>query len=133
MSLSKDDILNAIAEMSVMDVVALVEAMEEKFGVSAASAVAAPAAGAAGGDNFLAHKRMFKSLESCRFDDAKFLFNILAHQLKLMMLNVERTLIFVDAIASENAHINHGTVIAAGYSEGSIFHIRGFLAKNSPE
>ena len=46
---SKDDILNAIAEMSVMDVVELVEAMEEKFGVSAAAAVAAPAA-AAGGD-----------------------------------------------------------------------------------
>ncbi len=46
MSISKDDILNAIAEMSVMDVVALVEAMEEKFGVSAAAAVAAgPAAG----------------------------------------------------------------------------------------
>ena len=45
MSLSKDDILNAIAEMSVMDVVELVEAMEEKFGVSAAAAVAAaPAA-----------------------------------------------------------------------------------------
>ncbi|MDO7086740.1 50S ribosomal protein L7/L12 [Pseudocolwellia sp. AS88] len=40
MSISKDDILNAIAEMSVMDVVALVEAMEEKFGVSAAAAVA---------------------------------------------------------------------------------------------
>ena len=51
MSLSKDDILNAIAEMSVMDVVELVEAMEEKFGVSAAAAVAvAPAAGGAGGD-----------------------------------------------------------------------------------
>ena len=51
MSLSKDDILNAIAEMSVMDVVELVEAMEEKFGVSAAAAVAAaPAAGAVGGD-----------------------------------------------------------------------------------
>ena len=49
MSLSKDDILNAIAEMSVMDVVELVEAMEEKFGVSAAAAVAvAPAAD--GGD-----------------------------------------------------------------------------------
>ena len=45
MSLSKEDILDAIAEMSVMDVVALVEAMEEKFGVSAAAAaVAAPAA-----------------------------------------------------------------------------------------
>ena len=51
MSLSKDDILNAIAEMSVMDVVELVEAMEEKFGVSAAAAVgAAPAASGAGGD-----------------------------------------------------------------------------------
>jgi len=45
MSLSKDDVLNAIAEMSVMEVVELVEAMEEKFGVSAAAAVAAPAAG----------------------------------------------------------------------------------------
>ena len=49
MSLSNDDILNAIAEMSVMDVVELVEAMEEKFGVSAAAAVAAASA-AAGGD-----------------------------------------------------------------------------------
>ena len=53
MALSKDEILDAIAEMSVMDIVALVEAMEEKFGVSAAAAVAvaAPAAGggAAGG------------------------------------------------------------------------------------
>jgi len=41
MSISKDDILNAVAEMSVMDVVALIEAMEEKFGVSASAAVAA--------------------------------------------------------------------------------------------
>lgn len=47
MSVSKEDILNAIAEMSVMDVVELVEAMEEKFGVSAA---AVAVAGAAGGD-----------------------------------------------------------------------------------
>lgn len=48
MALSKDDILNAIAAMSVMDVVELVSAMEEKFGVSAAAAVAAaPAAAAA--------------------------------------------------------------------------------------
>jgi large subunit ribosomal protein L7/L12 len=48
MALSHEEILNAIAEMSVMDVVALVEAMEEKFGVSAAAAVAAaPAAAAA--------------------------------------------------------------------------------------
>jgi len=48
MSVTKEDILNAIAEMSVMDVVALVEAMEEKFGVTAAAAmVAGPAAEAA--------------------------------------------------------------------------------------
>ena len=47
MALSKEDVLEAIADMSVMDVVQLVEAMEEKFGVSAAAAVAvaAPAAG----------------------------------------------------------------------------------------
>lgn len=46
MAVSKEDILEAISNMSVMDVVELVEAMEEKFGVSAAAAVAAaPAAG----------------------------------------------------------------------------------------
>lgn len=51
MALSKEDVLNAIAEMSVMEVVDLISDMEEKFGVSAAAAVAAaPAAGAAGGD-----------------------------------------------------------------------------------
>ena len=50
MALSKDDILDAISEMSVMDVVDLVSAMEEKFGVSAAAAVAAAPVAAAGGD-----------------------------------------------------------------------------------
>lgn len=49
MSISKDDILNAVAEMSVMDVVELISMMEEKFGVSAAAAVAV-AGGAAGGE-----------------------------------------------------------------------------------
>lgn len=49
MALSSEDVLNAIAEMSVMEVVELVSAMEEKFGVSAAAAVAAAPA-AAGGD-----------------------------------------------------------------------------------
>ena len=49
MALSKDEILDAIAEMSVMDVVELVSAMEEKFGVSAQASVAV-AAPAAGGD-----------------------------------------------------------------------------------
>ncbi len=50
MALSKDDILNAIAEMSVMDIVELIEAMEEKFGVTAAAAVAAAPVAAAGGE-----------------------------------------------------------------------------------
>jgi len=50
MALSKEEVLDAIADMSVMDVVQLVEAMEEKFGVSAAAAVAAAPAAAASGD-----------------------------------------------------------------------------------
>jgi len=51
MALSKEEILEAIAEMSVIDVVELIEAMEEKFGVSAAAPVAAAAAPAdTGGD-----------------------------------------------------------------------------------
>lgn len=49
MGMSKDEILTAIAEMSVMEVVELIDAMEEKFGVTAAAAVAAAPA-AAGGD-----------------------------------------------------------------------------------
>jgi large subunit ribosomal protein L7/L12 len=48
MAVSKDDILETISNMSVMEVVDLIQAMEEKFGVSAAAAVAAaPAAAAA--------------------------------------------------------------------------------------
>jgi large subunit ribosomal protein L7/L12 len=50
MALSKEEVLDAIADMSVMDVVQLVEAMEEKFGVSAAAAVAAAPAAAGGAD-----------------------------------------------------------------------------------
>ncbi|GLT13032.1 MULTISPECIES: 50S ribosomal protein L7/L12 [Vibrio] len=48
MSITNEQILDAVAEMSVMQVVELIEAMEEKFGVSAAAAVVA--GGAAGGD-----------------------------------------------------------------------------------
>ncbi len=48
MAVSKEDMLETIANMSVMEVVDLIEAMEEKFGVTAAAAVAA--APAAGGD-----------------------------------------------------------------------------------
>ena len=48
MALSKEEILEAIAQMSVMEVVDLIAAMEEKFGVTAAVAVAAAPAGGGG-------------------------------------------------------------------------------------
>ena len=48
MAISKEEILEAIAQMSVMDVVDLIAAMEEKFGVSAAAAVAAAPVAVAG-------------------------------------------------------------------------------------
>ena len=47
MSITKDQIIEAVAAMSVMDVVELISAMEEKFGVSAAAAVAVAAGPAA--------------------------------------------------------------------------------------
>ncbi len=51
MAVSKEEILEAISNMTVMEIVDLISAMEEKFGVSAAAAVAAvPAAAAAGGE-----------------------------------------------------------------------------------
>jgi len=56
MAVSKDDILEAISNMSVMEVVELISDMEEEFGVSAAAAVAAaPAAG--GGDGAAAEEQ----------------------------------------------------------------------------
>lgn len=50
MSLSREDILNAIAEMSVMDIVELIKDMEDKFGVTAAAAAAVAAGPAVAAD-----------------------------------------------------------------------------------
>ena len=50
MALNKEEILDAIAEMSVLDLSELIKDMEEKFGVSAAASVAAAAAPAGGGE-----------------------------------------------------------------------------------
>jgi large subunit ribosomal protein L7/L12 len=50
MAVSKEDILETLSNMSVMEVVDLISAMEEKFGVSAAAAVAAGPVAAAGDD-----------------------------------------------------------------------------------
>ena len=58
MALSKEEILDAISEMSVIDIVDLISAMEEKFGVSAAAAVAV-AAPAAGGEAAAAEQTEF--------------------------------------------------------------------------
>ena len=46
MSITKDQIIEGVAALSVMEIVELISAMEEKFGVSAAAAVAGPAAAA---------------------------------------------------------------------------------------
>jgi large subunit ribosomal protein L7/L12 len=60
MAISKEDILNAISEMSVIDVVELVKSMEDKFGVSAAAAVvAAPSMQAGGGEAAAEEKTEF--------------------------------------------------------------------------
>lgn len=59
MSLSNDQILDAIAQKSVMDVVELIKMMEDKFGVSAAAAVAAAAPVAAGGEAAAEEKTEF--------------------------------------------------------------------------
>jgi len=50
MAVSKEEILDAVANMTVMEVVELIGAMEEKFGVTAAAAVAAAPAGGGGGE-----------------------------------------------------------------------------------
>lgn len=69
-SLSKEDILEAVANMSVMDICDLVSAMEEKFGVSAAAtmAVAAPAAAAGGA---VAEEKTEFNVKMTKFGDNK--------------------------------------------------------------
>ena len=57
MAVSKEDILDTISNMSVMDVVDLISAMEEKFGVSAAAPVAVAAGPAAGGEAAVAEEQ----------------------------------------------------------------------------
>lgn len=59
MAVTKDEMLEAIANMTVMEVVELVEAMEEKFGVSAAAAVAAAPAAAGDADGAVAEQTEF--------------------------------------------------------------------------
>ena len=57
MAVSKEEILETIANMSVMDIVDLINAMEEKFGVSAAAVAAVAAPAAAGGEAAAAEEK----------------------------------------------------------------------------
>ena len=59
MAMSKEDILNAVAELSVLELVELISAFEEKFNVSAAAMAVAAAPGAAGGAEAAAEKDEF--------------------------------------------------------------------------
>jgi large subunit ribosomal protein L7/L12 len=70
MAVSKEDILSAIADMSVMDLVELISAMEEKFGVTAAAAVAAAPA-AAGGEAAAAEEQTEFDVVLTGFGDKK--------------------------------------------------------------
>ena len=70
MAVSKEDILDTISNMSVMDVVDLISAMEEKFGVSAAAPVAV-AAGPAGGEAAAAEEQTEFSVMLTSFGSSK--------------------------------------------------------------
>jgi large subunit ribosomal protein L7/L12 len=71
MAVSKEEILDAIANMSVMDVVELISSMEEKFGVSAAAAVAAAPAAAGGGEAAAAEEQTEFDVVLTGFGDKK--------------------------------------------------------------
>ena len=71
MAVSKEEILDAIANMSVMDVVELIESMEEKFGVSAAAAVAAAPVAVAGGEAAAAEEQTEFDVVLTGFGDTK--------------------------------------------------------------
>ena len=71
MAVSKDDILETISNMSVMEVVDLIEAMEEKFGVTASAPVAVAAGPAAGGDAAAAEEKTEFDVVLTSFGDNK--------------------------------------------------------------
>jgi len=71
MAVSKEEILDAIANMSVMDVVELISSMEEKFGVSAAAAVAAAPAAGGGGEAAAAEEQTEFDVVLTGFGDKK--------------------------------------------------------------
>jgi large subunit ribosomal protein L7/L12 len=71
MAVSKEDILETISNMTVVEVVDLIEAMEEKFGVSAAAAAVAVAPAAAGGEGAAAEEQTEFDVVLASFGDNK--------------------------------------------------------------
>lgn len=71
MSVSKEEILESISNMTVMDITDLISAMEEKFGVSAAAVAAAPAAAAAAGAEEAAEEKDAFDIVLASIGDAK--------------------------------------------------------------
>lgn len=71
MAVSKEDILETISNMTVVEIVDLIEAMEEKFGVSAAAPVAVAAAPAAGGEAAAAEEKTEFDVILTAFGDKK--------------------------------------------------------------
>jgi large subunit ribosomal protein L7/L12 len=71
MAISKEDILEGIGGMSVLDLSELIKEMEEKFGVSAAAVAAAPAAGGGGGDAAVAEEKTEFDLHLTAIGDNK--------------------------------------------------------------
>ena len=71
MAATREEVLEAISQMSVMDVVELVEMMEEKFGVSAAAPVAMAAAGGGGGEAAAAEEQTEFDVVLASFGDNK--------------------------------------------------------------
>ena len=71
MAISKEDILESIGSMSVLDLSELIKEMEEKFGVSAAAIAAAPAAAGSGGDEAAAAEKTEFDLHLTAIGDNK--------------------------------------------------------------
>ncbi|MFA6036950.1 MAG: 50S ribosomal protein L7/L12 [Legionellales bacterium] len=71
MAISREDILQAISDMSVMDVVELIKSMEDKFGVTAAAPVAMAAAAPAGGGEAAAEEKTEFDVVMTSFGDNK--------------------------------------------------------------
>ena len=95
MAISKEDILEGIGGMSVLDLSELIKEMEEKFGVSAAAAAAAPAAAAGGGDAAAAEEKTEFDLHLTSIGDNKV--NVIKAVREITSLGLKEAKDIVDA------------------------------------